>query len=88
MSSPVSSDRNEGERNENGLKNAALGVLAAIRRSFLLFVAVVGLVLVVIGASPLVNGLFAGMFGIWGATALVCAGLGFVGVKLLQFFDT
>lgn len=88
MSSPVSSDRNEGGRDENGLKDVALAVLVAIRRSFLLFVAVVGLVLVAIGASPLINGLFAGMFGIWGATALVCAGLGFVGVKLLQFFDT
>lgn len=88
MSSPVSSDRNEGGRTENGLKEVALGVLVAIRRSFLLFVAVVGLVLVAIGASPLVNGLFAGMFGIWGATALICAGLGFVGVKLLKLFDT
>jgi hypothetical protein len=87
MSSPVSSDQNEEGSNETDLRNAALSVLVAIRRSFLLFVAAVGLILVAIGASPLVNGLFAGMFGIWGATALVCAGLGFVGVKLLQIFD-
>ena len=88
MSSPVSADRNEGGRDENGLKDVVLDALVAIRRSFLLFVAAVGLVLVAIGASPFVNGLFAGMFGIWGATALVCAGLGFVGVKLLKLFDT
>lgn len=87
MSSPVSSDRNERGRTEDGLKSVALRVFVAIRRSFLLFVAVVGLVLVAIGASPFVNGLFAGMFGIWGITAIVCSGLGFVGVKLLKVFD-
>lgn len=62
-----------------------LGVLVAIRRSFVLFVAAVGVVLIAIGV--LIEGLFAGMFGIWGATALVCAGLAFAVVQLLKLLD-
>ena len=69
------------------LRNAIAPVLVAIRRSFLLFVAAVGLVLIVLGISPLVDGLFAGMFGIWGATAILCAGLGFVVLRFLEVFD-
>lgn len=90
MSSPISSDRNEERSPETGSRNPFSAAIVAVQRSFLLFVAVVGLALIGIGMLLDVlfaAGLFAGMFGIWGTTALLCAGLGFVGVKLLQFFD-
>ena len=61
--------------------------LSALRHSLVLTIAVLGVLLVAIGASPFVSGVFAGMFGIWGATALICAGLGYLGVKLLELFD-
>jgi membrane-bound ClpP family serine protease len=83
MSTTVNSDRDGESEPQNPLSRAVL----AIRRSFLLFVAVVGVVLMAIGASPLVTGIFAGMFGIWGATALCFALLGFAVMKSLQLLD-
>lgn len=83
MSTTANSDRDDESEPQNPFSRAIL----AIRRSFLLFVAVVGVVLIAIGASPFVTGVFAGMFGIWGATALLCAFLGFVGLKFLRMVD-
>ncbi|WP_321112047.1 hypothetical protein [Halorussus salinisoli] len=61
-----------------------LEVLLAIRGSFLLFVAAVGALLIVAGAFAM-NGVLAGMFGIWGASALLYAGLGYLLLKLVGY---
>jgi hypothetical protein len=87
MSTRVNPDHDGEQDSESESQSPFFKAILAIQRSFLLFVAVVGVVLIAIGASPLVTGLFAGMFGIWGATALLCAVLGFAGTKVLQMLD-
>lgn len=87
MSNSINSDRSSDRGDEFEESGLLLRGFLAIRRSFILFTAVVGVVLIAIGASPLVTDVFAGMFGIWGATALVCAGLGFLGLEALSRFD-
>lgn len=58
--------------------------LLAIRGSFLLFVTAVGVLFVVVGATAM-NGVLAGMFGIWGTSALLYAGLGYLLLKLIGY---
>lgn len=80
----------EGEKDQvNGTSVPTLIIkaLLAVRQSAILFTALLGSVLILFGASPLVNGIFAGMFGIWGATLLACAGLTDVGLRILWAFD-
>ena len=87
MSTNVNSDREADPGDDPETENPLLGALLAIRRSAVLFTTLFGLALIAIGMSPFVTGVFAGMFGVWGATAVVCAVLGFIGVQALQLFD-
>lgn len=88
MSTPVNSDHDGEQDGTSESDGPFFRAILAVRRSFLLFVAVLGVILIAIGASPLMTGVFAGMFGIWGATALLCAVLGFVGKTVLQMVDS
>lgn len=73
--------------NGSSVPTPIIKALLAVRQSAILFTALLGSVLILFGASPLVNGIFAGMFGIWGATLLACAGLTNVGLWILRTFD-
>ena len=68
-------------------------VLRQIRGSFMYFVASVGVVCIVLGAvGPLipwfgsfVEGPMAGFLGIWGVSAILFAGLGFLFMRLIGY---
>lgn len=57
--------------------------LKAIRSSFLLFIAVAGIVSFLIGLI-LYNGILAGMFGVWGISAIVAVGIAYAVLSILQ----
>ncbi|WP_266082067.1 hypothetical protein [Haladaptatus caseinilyticus] len=61
-----------------------LRVLLAIRGSFLLFIASVGVLFIVTGAT-IMDEVLAGMFGIWGVSCLLYAGLGYGLLKLIGY---
>lgn len=58
------------------------GTLAHVWESILLRVAILGLLLIVLGWL-VIDGVFAGMFGIWGASALFVGLSGFAIYKLI-----
>lgn len=66
------------------LADVLLGGLLKVRGSFLLFIATIGVVLLVLG-FVWSESVLSGMFGIWGASALVYAGLGFVFLRLIGY---
>lgn len=59
-------------------------LLLAIRGSFLLFVGATGVLMFVFGATY-ARGLMAGMFAIWGASAVIYALLGFALLRLIGY---
>lgn len=61
-----------------------LRALLAIRKSLLLFIATVG-VLFVLGGITVMDGVLAGMFGIWGVSALLYATLGYLLLKIIGY---
>ena len=87
MSTTMQPNANEEQGEESVSESPLVRALTVLRRSLVLDLAILGTLLVAIGASPLVSGVYAGMFGVWGATAIICAGLGFVGVQVLTLFD-
>lgn len=58
-------------------------VIKAVRSSFLLFVTLVGVISLLIGIY-LNEGVLAGMFGVWGISAIVAAAISYVLLSLLQ----
>lgn len=58
-------------------------VLIALRRSFFLSLAVFGAGLTILGLTVL-DGVLAGMFGIWGMTSLLIGGVTYGITKLLR----
>lgn len=61
-----------------------VGILLRIRSSFLLFVLTLG-VLLLVGGMVMSDGVFAGLFGIWGVSALIYAGFGFVFLRAIGY---
>jgi hypothetical protein len=81
------------EADTNSLYDLVVSVLLAIRSSFLTFVAALGVAMLLLGAFgpmiPVVNGVMkgvvAGMFGIWGVSAIVYAVIGFGFLRLIGY---
>ena len=67
----------------NGVFDAVTGVLTAVRRSLLLAMIVFGLALIILGMTVM-SGIYAGLFGLWGALAVVVALLGIGSIQLLK----
>ena len=62
-------------------------VLKTLRGSFLLFVMAVGVVCILTGLVlqyVLGKGILAGMFGVWGFSALLAAGVGYLALSYIQ----
>jgi hypothetical protein len=58
-------------------------VAQTAKQSLLVTMALFGVVLIVIGMT-LLQGVYAGLFGIWGALLITAAAVGIVTVKLLK----
>lgn len=78
-----STDRSD-ENELSSATNPVLRVLLAIRGSFLLFVATIG-ALFVLGGATVMDGVLAGMFGIWGVSCILYAGLGYGLLKFIGY---
>jgi hypothetical protein len=61
-----------------------LRILLAIRGSFLLFIVSIGVLLIVTGVT-IMDGVVAGMFGIWGISCLLYAGIGYGLLNLIGY---
>ena len=70
---------------ESGSFEIVTRMLSAVRRSLLASMAVFGLLLILMGMTIL-NGVYAGLFGIWGALLIVVAVIGIVSLNLLKRF--
>ena len=70
---------------ESGSFEIVNRMLSAVRRSLLASMAVFGLLLILMGMTIL-NGVYAGLFGIWGALLIVVAVIGIVSLNLLKRF--
>jgi hypothetical protein len=69
---------------DNRALAAVMRLLYAVRASFLAFVFVVGVVWLLIGIA-LGDGVMAGMFGIWGVSAMLYAVLGKFALQLIGY---
>lgn len=58
-------------------------ILIALRRSFFLSLTVFGICLIILGMT-IFDGVLAGMFGIWGLTALLIGGVSYTITRYLQ----
>ncbi len=70
---------------ESGSFEIVTRMRSAVRRSLLAAMAVFGLLLILIGMTIL-NGVYAGLFGIWGALLISVAVIGMVSLNLLKRF--
>lgn len=76
---------------DQSANGSAVSVLLAVRQSFLAFVTAIGVVCCLLavllsGYVPLLtNGVLAGMFAIWGASAFVYAVVGHLGLQLINY---
>lgn len=68
---------------ESGPIDIVTGVLSAARRSLLIAMAAFGFLLILLGMI-ITNGVYAGMFGIWGAMLIVIALVGIGSIQLLK----
>ncbi|MFC6962710.1 hypothetical protein [Halocatena marina] len=68
---------------KSGPIDVVTGVLSAVRRSLLVAMAAFGFLLILLGMS-ITNGVYAGMFGIWGAMLIVIALIGIGAIQLLK----
>jgi hypothetical protein len=66
--------------------NPVIRVLLAIRSSFLLFIATLGILLFLVGVVLYGGrGVLAAMFAIWGVSAVLYAGFGFLFLKVIGY---
>lgn len=61
-----------------------VGLLIAVRSSFLVFTITLGVLMFVTG-MVLLEGVLAGLFGIFGVSAVLYGVLGYVGLKLIGY---
>lgn len=80
----VRSEEEENEPVHSRITEPILRLLLAIRGSLLLFIATTG-VLFILGGITVMEGALAGMFGIWGVSALLYATLGYLLLKIIGY---
>ncbi|MCO8256607.1 hypothetical protein NKF26_22575 [Haladaptatus sp. AB618] len=68
---------------ESGPFDVVIEIVSAARRSLLVAMAAFGLLLIFIGMIIL-NGIYAGLFGIWGTLLILVAVIGIAGLELLK----
>lgn len=74
------------------VSDRALSVLLAIRRSLIAFIVTIGLLCLLLSVllstyvlESVAHGVLAGIFAIWGVSALLYAALGHIGLRLIGY---
>lgn len=84
MSTTSSSTDGQDQPSSGGSKFSVGTVFTALRRSLLLSTAAFGIVMIALGATVL-KGVFAALFGIWGAMLIGMAAVGILGIRIVRY---